>query len=108
MNSENFGKQLKEYRKKHHLTQYQLAEKMHISGGHVSALERSEKSPKMATVRAFQALEEADDWDRFAIIKELTDREFIAYMNLWRRMRRLGPEKERQVLHIFLNILALL
>lgn len=108
MNNETFGERLLKYRKSHHLTQLQLGKLMHLTSGHISSLERNIKKPKASTVLAFQCLTESEEWQRFDIVKELTDAEFITYMQLWQQMRRLGEEKKKEVMTAFLNILRLL
>ena len=108
MSEEWFGEKLKAYRREHYLTQEELGRQMHISTSHISALERGLKCPRLSTVQAFNRLQEAKEWDRFDIISELTDEEFVSYMNLWQRLRRLDPQREREAMIAFMNLLALI
>lgn len=108
MSEEWFGEKMKTYRSEHHLTQEELGRQMQISGSHVSALERGLKQPGFSTVQAFRRLLESDEWDRFDILGELTDEEFTSYMNLWQRLRRLGPQKERETIAAFMKLIGLL
>ena len=108
MNNETFGERLRKYREVHHITQVQLGDLMHLTSGHISLLERNEKRPKASIVLAFQGLTESEEWQRFDIVRELSEVEFNTYMRLWQQIRRLGEQKKKEVMVTFLNILGLL
>ena len=108
MTEEWFGKNLKVYRSEHRLTQREMADRIQISTGHVSALECGRRRPGCATIQAFERMKEMDEWIESDILSELTDEEFDSYMNLWQRMHRLGADREKEAITAFIGLIELL
>ncbi len=103
-----FGKMMREFRKEHHMTQRELAEKMDISANHVSVLEREEKLPRTSTIEALMALMTTDDLKRRMINEKIPENEIGEYVKLLQSLEQLDEKKRAEIMRIFVQLLALI
>lgn len=104
---EKFGQKLKQYRKEHYMTQKQLADLIGVSANHIGTLENGKKKPRASTIAAFEEAIQKQEWTE-AVLEDLTFREtdqMAVYTQIWSELKRLDPEKERDVLETFFHIL---
>lgn len=108
MTEENFGETLKQYRKENYLTQKQLANMIGLSPNHIGTLENGKKKPRASTIAAFEEAVKKKSWKTGCSpenIELMGEDERLAYEQIWRGLKRLDPEREREVLEMFYRIL---
>ena len=108
MKNLGFGDMLRAYRKKHHLTQVQLAEMMNISPNHVSVLEREKKMPRVSTVQTFEELLLEDIMTEYEKKRKLTDQERMEYLRLLNCLDTVDDKKRTEVLTAIIALLNLM
>lgn len=108
MMEENFGKILRQYRKEHYLTQKQMADLIGLSPNHIGTLESGKKKPRASTIAAFEEAVKQKSWKTWYPSEELgnmREDERKAYEQIWKGLRRLDSEREKEVLEMFFRIL---
>ena len=108
MISLGFGDMMKEYRKKHNMTQTELAELMGISKNHYSVLERGEKIPRTKTIEAFQRLVCEDEVVRCMTNAEMSSTERKEYAMLLACLDGLETKKRAQAMDAITSLLQLM
>lgn len=108
MNNLGFGDMLRAYRKKHHLTQRELAEKMNISSNHLSVLERDKKMPRTSTIETFEELLTEEIMEEYAKKRRLTDQERKEYLRLLNCLETMDEKKLSEVLNAIIALLNLM
>lgn len=108
MISLGFGDMIKEYRKKHNLTQTELAGMMGISKNHYSVLERGEKIPRAKTIEAFQRLVCEDEVVRCMTNVEMSSSQRKEYAALLACLDGMEPKKRAQAMDAIISLLNLM
>ena len=108
MISLGFGDMMKNYRKKHNLTQTELAQMMGISKNHYSVLERGEKIPRAKTVEAFQRLVCEDEVVRCMTNAEMSTSQRKEYATLFICLEGMEPKKRTQAMDAIISLLKLI
>ena len=108
MISLGFGDMMKEYRKKHNLTQTELAEMMGISKNHYSVLERGEKIPRVKTIEAFQQLVCEEEVVRCMTNAEISTSQRKEYATLLACLDKMEPKKRAQAMNAIIGLLKLM
>ncbi|MBQ8814760.1 MAG: helix-turn-helix transcriptional regulator [Lachnospiraceae bacterium] len=107
MEADSFGERMKEYRKAHYMTQKQLADMIGVSTNHIGTLEKGKKKPRASTIAAFEDAIQKNDWVGSAQGKlKLIEADRMAiYAQIWKGLKHLEPDKEREVLETFFRII---
>lgn len=108
MISLGFGDMMKEYRKKHSLTQTELAQMMGISKNHYSVLERGEKIPRAKTIEAFQRLVSEDEVVFCMTNKEMSSSRRKEYALLFACLDGMEAKKRVQAMDAIISLLQLM
>jgi len=108
MNNLGFGDMLRAFRKKHHLTQRELAEMMDISTNHLSVLERNLKVPRTSTIQAFEELLTREMLEEYAKNRELSEKERQEYIRLLRCLDTMDGKKRAEALGAIITLLNLI
>lgn len=103
MSLEEIGKRIQEYRRYAGMTQQNLAEKLEISVGHLSAIERGVKIPSMETfiliANAIEAPAESLLQDVIKY-KELNEKDYLKQIEILMPKDR---KRIKSIIEIFLN-----
>ena len=108
MNADDFAAKLKAYRKENFLTQEQMAKLLGLSANHIGTLEQGKKRPRASTMAAFEELmrrtgppeqRDANPTD------PMSEEEVALYSQLWRELKCLEPQQEKELLEMFSRIL---
>lgn len=105
MTAENFGEKLREFRKENYLTQKQMAELIGLSPNHIGTLENGKKKPRASTIAAFEELVRKRSWKQPGATDIMDEDEMAIYTRIWRGLMSLEPEREKEVLQMFAQIL---
>lgn len=99
---------MREYRRKNFLTQKQLAELTGLSSHYIATLEKGKNKPRASTIAAFEEAVNRENlraWQLRNCTKAMGKDEIELFTRLWRELRRLEPQKEKEVLAMFIRIL---
>ena len=105
MTAGEFGSGLRAYREAHFLTQKQIAALLGLSPNHISALEHGKKQPRASTIAAFERLTRKDESTEPVWSDGMSEDEVKRYTLLWRELKRLEPQQEKEILTMFFRIL---
>ncbi len=97
-----------EYRRKNFLTQKQLAELTGLSPHYITALEKEKKKPRASTVAAFEEAVNRENlraWQLRNCTKAMGKDETELFTEVWKELRKLDPQKEKEILAMFIRIL---
>lgn len=106
--AENFGERLRTYRKENLLTQKQMADLIGVSVNHIGTLENGKKKPRASTIAAFEEVVGKSNWKNWRQLGEaesMENNEMMVYSQIWKGLKSLDPEREREVLDTFTKIL---
>ena len=102
-----FGQAMRQYRKKHKLTQEKLAERLGVQTKHISLLENGHRNPSPELQKKLEDMIIADELNSTlaAPDQSLSEEELYVQLNLFHKLSRLNSPQRETVLKIIYELL---
>ena len=103
----DFGQRMKQYRKKHDLTQEKLAEKLGVQTKYISFLENGHRNPSPELQKKLEDLLIADELSSALSTpdRKLSEEELHVQLHLFHKLNRLGSPQREAVLKMIYELL---
>lgn len=106
----DFGQIMRQYRRKHRLTQAKLAEMLDVGDKHISFLENGRKYPGPELQMKMELLMMKDEWSAALLTDERTipPEDIEIQFSLYQQLSKLSPAKRKTAVDLIFHLLGLL